>query len=93
MANNLFISYDLYSPGQKYDAVIETIKSLGAWARVHKSIWYVNTSLGHEAVAKAIWGKMDSNDSLIVVNATTNAFYCFNVDNEAVKQMQNQWYI
>ena len=36
MSNNLFISYDLYSPGQDYSAVIEGIKSLGGWAKVHK---------------------------------------------------------
>ena len=93
MANNLLISYDLYSPGQKYDAVIETIKSLGAWAHVHKSLWYVNSALGHEAVANMIWSEMDSNDSLLVVNATTNGFYCFNVHDEVLKQMQKQWNI
>ena len=26
MANNLHISYDLYSPGQNYEAVIDRIK-------------------------------------------------------------------
>jgi hypothetical protein len=41
MANNLFISYDLYNPGQGYEAVIEEIKSLGGWAKVHQSCWYV----------------------------------------------------
>ena len=29
MANNLFISYDLNSPGQDYSKVIEAIKGLG----------------------------------------------------------------
>ncbi|MDX7771198.1 MULTISPECIES: hypothetical protein [Aeromonas] len=92
MANNLFISYDLYAPGQKYDAVIEEIKSLGAWAKVHKSLWYVNSSLDHEAVAKKVWAKMDANDSLLVLNASTNSFYAFNIDSEVLKQMQGQWY-
>lgn len=34
MANNLFVSYDLHSPGQDYDKVADAIKSLGAWAKV-----------------------------------------------------------
>lgn len=37
MANNLFISYDLNSPRQDYEAVIEEIKHLGNWAKVQKS--------------------------------------------------------
>ncbi|AXB01416.1 MULTISPECIES: hypothetical protein [Aeromonas] len=93
MANNLFISYDLITPGQNYDAVIGAIKSLGSWAHVHKSLWYVNSALDHEAVAKMIRAKMDQNDSLMVINASTNNFYCFNVKDEVLKYMQQQWYL
>ncbi|MFQ2400411.1 hypothetical protein [Aeromonas dhakensis] len=92
MANNLFISYDLYAPGQNYAAVIEEIKSLGPWASVHKSLWYVNSSLGHEDVAKRIWAKMDSNDSLLVINASTNNFYAYHINPDVLRQMQEQWY-
>lgn len=92
MANNLFISYDLYAPGQKYDAVIEEIKSLGAWAKVHKSLWYVNSLLDQEAAAKKVWAKMDANDSLIVINSSTNISYFFNLDPEVAEFLQQQWY-
>lgn len=44
MANNLIVSYDLYSPGQDYSKVIDAIKALGSWAKVQKSVWYVNSS-------------------------------------------------
>ncbi len=37
MANNLFISYDLNSPDQSYSPVIDEIKSLSSWAKIHKS--------------------------------------------------------
>ncbi len=46
--NNLFISYDLNVPGQRYDQVIEAIKKLGNWAKVQKSFWYVSSSLSAE---------------------------------------------
>ncbi len=72
MANNLFISYDLNSPGQDYSAVIDKIKSLGNWAKVQKSLWYVNSSLTAAEAVELVWAVMDVNDSLIVVNCTNN---------------------
>lgn len=30
MANNLFVSYDLHSPGQDYEKIADAIKSLGS---------------------------------------------------------------
>lgn len=92
MANNLFISYDLYSPGQDYSSVIEAIKGLGSWAKVHKSYWYVKSSLSAEDAAKKVWAKLDSNDSLIVVDATGNHAYWYNLSDEVSKHMQEQWY-
>lgn len=59
MANNIHVSYDLYQPGQNYEDVITKIKSLGNWAKIHKSFWYLDTSLSAEQVAKAVWSVMD----------------------------------
>lgn len=69
MANNLFISYDLNSPGQDYEKVIEKIKSLGSWAKVQKSLWFVSSNLTAEQAAKSVWQGMDRNDSLNVVDS------------------------
>ncbi|MBY8130831.1 hypothetical protein HPK20_15495 [Vibrio fluvialis] len=92
MANNLFISYDLNSPGQDYSKVIEEIQSLGSWAKVHKSFWYVNSNLSAQEAAKKIWSKMDSNDSLMVVDSTGNNGYWYNLTPEVSKFMQDHWY-
>lgn len=73
MANNLFVSYDLMSPGQKYDRVIAAIKNLGDWAKVLESTWYVDTSLTSAQAADAVHAAMDSNDKLFVVDATNNS--------------------
>lgn len=91
MANNLFISYDLYKPGQNYDAVIEEIKSLGNWASVHKSLWYVNSSLTASQAATRVWAKMDSNDKLIVVDATTNNAAWNNLGDKVSDYIRDQW--
>lgn len=91
MANNLFISYDLNSPGQDYSPVIDEIKSLGSWAKIHKSYWYVNSPLSAEQAAKRVWSKMDTNDSLMVVDATGNNGYWYNLSEEVSKHLKNEW--
>ncbi|MGP6424594.1 MULTISPECIES: hypothetical protein [unclassified Pseudomonas] len=91
MANNLFISYDLRSPGQSYSRVIEAIKSLGPWAKVQESVWYVNAALTAEFAAKHVRAEMDENDRLIVVDASNNDAYWFNLTESVAKHMQNNW--
>lgn len=91
MANNLFISYDLNTPGQDYSNVIEAIKSLGTWAKVQKSVWYVSSRLGAEGAAKKVRPHMDQNDSLIVIDATNKDAYWFNLPDEVSKQIQSHW--
>jgi hypothetical protein len=92
MTHNIFISYDLNSPGQNYEKVIERIKSLGNWAKVQKSMWYLRTNHSHELIAKKVWEVMDSNDSLIVINTSTNNASWYNLDSEVSKFMQDKWY-
>ncbi|MFZ6773060.1 hypothetical protein ACO0LB_10140 [Undibacterium sp. SXout7W] len=89
--NNLFISYDLIAPGQHYEQVSEKIKSLGAWAKVELSLFYVKSALGSEAVANAVYSVMDKNDKLIVIDTTNNSFHSFNLDPVVIKQMLNYW--
>jgi hypothetical protein len=69
MANNLFVSYDLITPGQNYETVIAEIKQQGSWAKVHYSLFYLTTQKSAEQVANAVGAKMDRNDKLIVIDA------------------------
>lgn len=91
MANNLFISYDLNSPDQNYSAVIEEIKSLGNWAKVQKSFWYVNSSLTASQAVDRVWAKMDMNDSLIVVDATNNNAAWQGLSAEVANFIKDKW--
>jgi len=91
MPHNLFVSYDLNDPGQSYDKVAKAIKELGAWAKVQMSFWYVSSDYSAKQACQHIWKSMDSNDSLTVVDATTNDAFWFNVSPEAQKQMQVMW--
>lgn len=91
MANNLFVSYDLHQPGQNYEAVIKAIKSLGNWAKVHKSLWYVNSSHTASSAVDVVWGKMDKNDTIIVIDATNKNAAWRNLSDEVSKYIQNHW--
>jgi len=69
MAFNLFIAYDLMQPGQNYEAVRDTIKSLGQWHQFQLSLFYVHTSLSPEQAFNKVVSVMDANDRLAVINA------------------------
>lgn len=92
MANNLFISYDLYKPEQNYEAVAKAIKQLGAWAKVQKSFWYARSTYTATQAAEHVWRSMDANDTLIVVDATNNAAFWYNLSPEASVFLQQSWY-
>lgn len=69
MAYNLFIAYDLSSPGQNYDAVRDAIKGLGQWHQFQFSLFYVNTQLSPAEAFALVNATMDINDKLAVINA------------------------
>lgn len=91
MANNLQISYDLHKPDKNYDVVIAKIKTLGNWAKIHYSYWYVNSHYTAADACAAVWQVMDSNDSLYVVDATNNAAAWQNISSEASAYILSQW--
>lgn len=69
MAYNLFIAYDLISPGQNYDAVRDAIKSLGQWHQFQFSLFYVSTDHSPDGAFSIVNRVMDTNDRLAVINA------------------------
>jgi len=91
MANNLFVSYDLHQPGQNYDTVIAEIKRHGGWAKIHYSLFYLDSAETAEEVAKAVWAKMDANDRLIVIDAKNNDASWYNLDPNVTTYLQQNW--
>ncbi len=67
MAYNYFVAYDLNFPGQNYDAVTERIKSLGRYAHMQMSLFYLQSELTLPEVHAAIREVMDVNDRLAVI--------------------------
>ena len=92
LANNLYVSYDLYLPGQNYDGVIAKIKELGSWAKIHKYFWYVNSPYTSSQAAAHVWSAMDARDKVYVVDATNNEAAWYSLSEEVSQYIQDQWY-
>ncbi|EHR7860902.1 hypothetical protein ACWLRU_003050 [Vibrio parahaemolyticus] len=91
MGNNLFIMYDLNTPNQEYTKVIDEIKSLGDWASVQRSTWYVNTAISASDAAQRISKVMDPTDTLLVVDALNNESYWYNLSDEVANHIKHFW--
>jgi hypothetical protein len=57
------------NPGQNYDAVQMAIQSLGKYAKLQFSLYYVHTALNAREAYNFVAAAMDSNDRLVVVDA------------------------
>jgi len=91
MSNNLIVSYDLNVEGQNYTAVSEKIKSLGGWAHIQKSVWYLKSALSCQQAAQSIYQSMDSNDSLIVIDASNNQASWYGLDDSVGEYIKGSW--
>lgn len=88
---NFFISYDLMAPGQHYDRVTEAVKACGNWARIEYSLFYVSSNLPLADITTRVWNAMDSNDKLIVIDASHNNAETRNVSPDVLQFMKNHW--
>jgi len=87
--HNLFIAYDLMSPGQNYDAVRDAIKSLGQWHQFQYSLFYVSTQHSASAAYALIASTIDANDRLAVIDAQMGVVS--NWDNPPIDAINTIW--
>ena len=90
VSNNLFIAYDLMSPGQNYDRVREAIESLGTFWQFQFSLYYVHTSLRAADAFALVSGAMDSNDRLAVIIA--DGGIVTNWDHPPISEINTIWH-
>lgn len=64
------ISYDLKSPGQKYNDLIDEIKTLEYWSHCLGSTFLVKTINSIDQLVNKLSQHLDSNDCLIVTEIT-----------------------
>lgn len=87
MATTHIISYDLCTPGKKYDKLIEAIKSFPFWAKITESCWIIETSSTTEQVRSSLKTHMDGNDRIFVGELTGAAAWTNVIcDSETLKK-------
>lgn len=91
MANNLYISYDLRFPERNYERAIEAIQSLGHWARISESFWYVCSSKSALEALAAVSDACDANDTVCVIDVTNGHSTWTNVAPEIEKAIHDYW--
>ena len=89
MAYNLFIAYDLMSPGQNYDAVQRKIKELGLWHQFQLSLFYVHTQLSPQEAYAHVASAADANDRIAVIDA--NSGLVSNWDQPPINEINLIW--
>lgn len=68
--NTILISYDLNTPGQDYDKLIEKLKSYGTYWHHLDSFWIIKTNQTYEQVRDIMETYLDNNDELLVIDIT-----------------------
>jgi len=68
MTSNLFmVCYDLNSPGQDYEPLIEQIKSYGTWWHHLDSTWIIKSTMSAAEIRDHLSKYIDTNDELLIV--------------------------
>ena len=91
MPNNLHIAYDLMQPGQNYEKVIAKIKTLGGWARVEQSFWYVDSHFTATQARDLLIPTLDKGDKLYVVDASNGQAAWHGMSTEVTEFIKRKW--
>lgn len=68
-----FVTYDLKEPGQRYNELIEKIKSYDGWAKLGDSCFLIKTEKEAVAIRDNLKSVLDSNDKIYVGQTLTPA--------------------
>lgn len=66
MMKTYIVTYDLIEPGQRYEKLIELIKSEFAWAKIGYSAFIVKSSYSHTELRDKYKQALDANDKLFI---------------------------
>ncbi|ROR90930.1 SinR family protein [Nocardioides aurantiacus] len=85
------IAYDLNSPGQNYDELIEKIKSYGAWWHHLDSTWLVKTNRTTSNIRDDLKKIVGSDDEILVIDVTSDARAWTGFNTSGSKWLKETW--
>ncbi len=80
------VSYDLNTPGQKYNDLHEELKSSPSWWHYLTSTWLIYTNESSQQLSDRLRAHLDDNDNLMVIRVTAD--YAGLLPEEAWKWMR-----
>ena len=83
-----WVNYDLNKSGQDYSKLIDYLKSHQSWAKPLKSSFFVRTSFTAAQLRDGVMSRIDSNDSVVVVDVTSDNWAAFNIPDDVAKWLQ-----
>jgi len=75
---------------EKRDAVINKIKSFGAWARISETVWYLRTNSSITAVRDAIFPEGNDECRVFVVEVTSAPWASYNLSREVTDWLKEE---
>jgi hypothetical protein len=88
---NLFVSYDLADPDKNFDVLAGEIQKLGTWAQMQPTLWYIHSTFSAEQASELLSKVITDNDSLVVVDASTNSVNWRNIADELTAPLEASW--
>ena len=83
-----FVTYDLKEPGQRYNELIEKIKSYEGWAKLGESCYLIKTDEEAVAIRNNLKIVLDYKDKIYVGQASTPAAW-YNLPDDVSKWIKN----
>ncbi|WP_422698948.1 hypothetical protein ACOX9P_09560 [Enterococcus durans] len=74
MKKPYLITYDLNTPGQKYDKIIELIKGdlSSAWCKYLESAFLITSNYTPQQILEKLKPHLDVNDRMIIIEVVNN---------------------
>lgn len=88
--STFLIGYDLNKKGKNYDGLIEKIKELAnGWWHHLDSTWLINSNLTCAQVRDALKPFLDSDDELLVLNISGDAWATYGMGESGNNWLRN----
>lgn len=92
MPKNLHIMFLLKTPELNEDRVLEVVRSLGLWARITPSCWYVKSGFSADQARDVLVQTLGPDDSVYVMDASTNFAAWHNLDPPVADIIKAHWF-
>ena len=90
---NIVIWFQLFHPEKGEERVRQTIEAFGcSWAKIANGLYYMHGEHDAQTVGNKVWGVLNIDDKLVVVDSTNNDARWYNVNPDISKFMVDNWH-